>query len=395
VPAHVLPELDGLRGLAILIVLLFHCGAVIGFVLQGSGRAALPAPLALIRAGHTGVTLFFVLSAFLLSLPLLRRQADDRFDTRAFYRRRALRILPLYWCVLVAGGVLAATRWEDVLRVIPHLVFANGVSPAVPKIHPYTDVTWSLATEAQFYLLLPALPWALASRGRRRLGWVVLGCGAAVYGALLGGAFIGLMGPAGWFVGLTVVGRAPVFVCGILAAWVYLRFGDRLRHWRPLAVWGDVALVGCFVALELLLRPVAREGFLRWEFPPYVAWHVVEGALWAAVLLLVIVAPLRLRRVFVSRAMAWLGLVSYSIYLLHWPMLLGSGRLLRRAFPGAGWDGVGVAWLVGTVAAIGVLSALTYRFIERPFLVRKASPRRRVRDDAEAPPPALASAGGR
>src|SRR4029453_9298894 len=97
-----LPELEGLRGLAILLVVAFHCHSVACGIARedACGRA----PLALIGAGHTGVGLFFVLSAFLLSLPFLRESAGGTKVSRwRFYQRRALRILPLYWGVLAVG----------------------------------------------------------------------------------------------------------------------------------------------------------------------------------------------------------------------------------------------------------------------------------------------------
>jgi peptidoglycan/LPS O-acetylase OafA/YrhL len=383
-----LPELEGLRGLAILIVVLYHTSAVSNFVLMWTGHKA-TVPLALVRAGHTGVTLFFALSAFLLALPMLGRAGSrGRASVASFYRRRALRILPLYWTVLVVGACLAASQLSGVLRIVPYLAFLNGIW-VFPQVSPYTEVTWSLATEVQFYLLLPLLPWVMVSRART---WTALLLAAAAYGALLAGVFVVTLGPAGWRFGSTIIGRGPIFACGIAAAWIYLRYGPALRTSWPVRAFGDVALVVCFVLLELLLRWNLRVGYLNAEFPPYVAWHAAEGVLWTLILLLVVTAPLKLRALLVNPVMLRLGVLSYSIYLLHWPLLLWSRGLLKQTFPQAGWNLMGAAWLVGTLVGIVLVSELTYRFIELPFLRRKS---RVVPSEVEvpsAPAPALDTA---
>lgn len=211
----------------------------------------------------------------------------------------------------------------------------------------------------------------------------------------MGGFLSSLMGPAVWRVGSTLIGRGPVFALGIAAAWIYLRHGSWLRAWWPMRAFGDVALVVCLVLLEqllgrleIVLRWNMRDGYITGEFPPYVAWHAAEGLLWALVLLLVVVAPLRLRALFVHPVMLRLGVLSYSIYLLHWPLLGWSRALLKKTFPQAGWNPLGAAWLVGTLAVIVLASHLTYRFIELPFLRRKA---RALPADAEAQPASVSA----
>src|SRR5205085_9108025 len=129
-----------------------------------------------LRTGFTGVSLFFILSAFLLSLPFLERaRAGRRIDVRRFYARRALRILPLYWFVVAVTAVCCATQIRDVVFAWPHMLFLQPLGlPAMEDVRPYGSVWWSLGTEAQFYLLLPLLPCCLASRTGRRLGLAAL-----------------------------------------------------------------------------------------------------------------------------------------------------------------------------------------------------------------------------
>jgi peptidoglycan/LPS O-acetylase OafA/YrhL len=113
-------------------------------------------------------------------------------------------------------------------------------------------------------------------------------------------------------------------------------------------------------------------GPLRVQMPPLHAWHVLAGVLWASVLLLLIIAPLRLKPLLANPVLERLGLLSYSLYLLHVPILIAGLRNLRQA----GWIEAGWSVRGGLAAAVLLLicvgaSELTYRFIERPFLVRK------------------------
>ena len=105
----------------------------------------------------------------------------------------------------------------------------------------------------------------------------------------------------------------------------------------------------------------------------FMAWHIVEGALWATVLLLVLLAPLRGKALLCNRAWATIGLLSYSIYLLHLPLLARLLAALNHWLPGRfmGWHRATVLAVPFLSAACIAAAALTYRFIERPFLRRK------------------------
>ena len=114
-----LPELESLRGVAILLVFWFHVEGILCIPFERPQQVEVPWQ-ALIRAGHTGVSLFFVLSAFLLSLPFWREPAGGPHLSIARYAsRRALRILPLYWFAVVVGTVLTASQLADLGRAVP------------------------------------------------------------------------------------------------------------------------------------------------------------------------------------------------------------------------------------------------------------------------------------
>src|SRR5215475_5521828 len=121
------PELESLRGLAILLVFVFHADGVLLAPFRSHVGAQSPLPLAFVWAGHSGVTLFFVLSAFLLSLPFLDEANGGRPVSRPhFYERRALRILPLYVAVVVVGTILTSRTLADLWRGLPYLAFLQS-----------------------------------------------------------------------------------------------------------------------------------------------------------------------------------------------------------------------------------------------------------------------------
>ena len=378
-PQRYFPEVESLRGVAIALVFLYH---VAGFVdgTRGQRLGLVVSPLrAFVHGGQTGVSLFFVLSAFLLSLPFLAESAGNvRVNRRRYYERRALRILPLYWTAVMATSVAQAHRPTDVLRGAPYLFFLNSLPAFNRTLAPLNAPWWSLATEVQFYLLLPLLPSALGSRRGRYAAAVGLLGYVAVYVAFLRGALVAES--IEWRIVLahSVFGRAPVFAAGILVAGLFHRFGDRMQRWcsqQPLVRAGgaDAMFLALLVGLGCLLRQVVFHGYWEMELAAQ-AWHVLEGVLWGAVLFLLLVAPVRIKPLFANRPLAMIGLLSYSIYLVHVPLLYLSLKPLYFPEPGtfAGWHWTDVARIAALAAACLAVSTMTYRVIERPFLVRKA-----------------------
>ncbi len=374
--ADYFPELESLRGIAITLVFVFHVAGVL-LLLPRVERPSLP--LGFVYAGHTGVSLFFVLSAFLLSLPFLREvRGGPRVRRRQYFVRRALRILPLYYCAVVIGTVFTASRPGEGLHGLPYLFFLNAFGVAAPLL-PFSNVWWSLATEVQFYLCLPLLAF-LASPGRGRMfGAALLGIYVVAYGAFLAGHLRARTIAGQIELSDSLFGRAPLFFWGIAAAWVHDRAGARLRDRLNTSSWlrrggADLALLGVLTGLAALLSWAAAGGIRKTEQVPTQAWHGLEGGLWAAVLLFLLVAPLRTKRLFCNRATRTLGVLSYSIYLIHLPLAQSFFLGLRRARLGTftGWSGESLLATLALAATCLALSAVSYRLIERPFLVRKA-----------------------
>jgi peptidoglycan/LPS O-acetylase OafA/YrhL len=376
--ARYLPELESLRGIAMLLVFFFHLDVVIRGTLLRVGEVVVSPALAYVVAGHSGVDLFFVLSAFLLCLPFLAQAAGGKpVSVPYYFARRALRILPLYYAAVIVGSILRAATPADLLRGLPYLFFLNGFAGMTTALVPYSNVWWSLATEAQFYVVLPFLPLVLRSRLGRLAGAAAVVLWAGAYAAFLRGQLQAQTIEGQLMLGLSLFGRAPLFLAGIAAAWFYLHHGE---YWRrrlaavPLLRNGgaDLFLLALITTLGYLLRWAVWIGAARVKGPPFHAWHVPVAVLWAALLVVLLIAPLRLKALFSNRVLNRLGVLSYSIYIVHVPVQTYALYFCRHRWTSfLGWN----AYTALTASVIGVLcvalAELTYRAIERPFLIRK------------------------
>jgi peptidoglycan/LPS O-acetylase OafA/YrhL len=359
------PDIEALRGVAIALVVLFHVqGVVTGYSPFVQRAATLPG--AFILGGHTGVTLFFVLSGFLLAPPfLVEAMGGPVVARRTYFERRVRRIVPLYYLFVVIASVATAGLTWQVLCGIPFLFFVNSVVKPVPDLFPWSGVWWSLATEAQFYLLLPLL----ASVARRSSGRRVLAVLLALYVA----AYVAAV--AGWvehgtqasriLLFASVFGRGPAFMLGALAAMLApaLRAATNSRSGR-VRMAPDVVLMFVALGLGLLLQKVTAVSYIVAELHRQ-WWHIPEALLWSSVVLLFIAWPVRARRWLCNRGMRALGRWSYSLYLIHFPVLWFAfqtpGTPLRCG--GLMEDLIAAGILAACVAA----SAFSYRFLERPF----------------------------
>lgn len=350
-----LHELESLRGVAILLVILFHCWGVSGLQFT----AETPMPLAFIAAGNTGVTLFFVLSGFLLSLPWLRALREDSPapSVKRFLWARVLRILPLYYAALLFTLAVMGK---------PEVIFRAAAFQFVGyELFPYSVVWWTLGTEVQFYLLLP-LAMLLLHAGR--IGWLILG---ALLTAWLASYCLWLLpGPAAGekfshSFTHSLFGRLPAFFLGCAAAWAYLLAGQR----RLPGYAGTLLCAGCLLALALVLNATMEMGPKRAEQH----WHLhhsYESLAWAGVILALLLSNFPGKWTLVNLPLAILGKLSYSLYLIHVPVLFYLIYPARTAIGDAAYHDSASLYLV-CLAGIAIsiaLSALTYRTIEKPFL---------------------------
>ena len=295
------PDLDGLRAIAVGLVILTHA--------QWPWRN---------NGGDAGVTAFFVLSGYVITRLLLRQHAEGRADVLGFYRRRLVRLGPALLALLaftLVTGILIGwpTQWR--LGIVSCLIYvSNWVQVVGINIDPLGH-TWSLAIEEQFYLLWPALLFAVMARRRHWLipATIVL----IVVGSLIRVASSGL------FEYFSTFTRADAILLGCLVALTGIR----------LPAWTAAAGLAGLVAVALLLAP--ENHALAIPLSMFAAAAVISGEF----------RPL-------SR-FAPAGLRAYSLYLWNWPMVL-----LFGAIPG-----------LAVVLTI-VVGELSFRLFEAPVLRR-------------------------
>jgi peptidoglycan/LPS O-acetylase OafA/YrhL len=297
------PPLDGLRGVAIVAVLATH----ISFLDDGAYRFAL-------RGGYLGVDVFVVLSAFLIGSVLLRSLSTDRFSTGDFARRRLRRLWPALLVFLVVESIVALGFGESVLRQAGQVLWATtftfnwqwlaSSSPPFALAH-----LWSLALEAQFYVLM-AFGLVL---GRRWLNRPV------AVAAALGGLAL-----------LVALWRAWLFHRGVPIAELYVRTDTRADSmalglaaavlWRAgllsrrtltaVSVPAVVFLAGCLVFVGVESSWLYRGGFTLVAIAAAVVVATVATSdTWG-------------NNVLSGRPLRWIGARSYSLYLWHLPIYI-------------------------------------------------------------------------
>lgn len=360
---EVVGEFDGIRGLAIAMVLMFHLGHGVLTVEPGSALAYLLVPLRMLWAG---VDLFFVLSGFLICGILIRERNSSGYFP-VFYGRRALRILPLYGLLLLLfllGVALQQHGVVDAPRLFAesagwgwYLVFGQNFHQAfgLGQIN-FLSVSWSLAVEEQMYLLLPLLVWW----SRRHLGWLAVLFVALVLSAVLARALIAAQVPADDAERICYVlpwTRWDAFgVGGLLALAAY--------RW-PLAArpaWRTPAWIGLLTGLAGMAVVAHGEHLGQQRFIPIV---LAFGSL---LLLALVLDPGHwLRRLLRLRPLRWLGKVSYGLYLWHIPIL--GVYLWAAGLPEQPLVSVRPGWITLAATLTTLLVAwASFRWFEAPLL---------------------------
>jgi peptidoglycan/LPS O-acetylase OafA/YrhL len=367
-PTSRFPALDGLRGLAALAVVTTH----VGFQ---TGRTGRHGPVGwLLARGDFGVTVFFLLSGFLLYRPLSARPVR----LGSYLRRRAFRVLPVYFvAVVLALSLLPENGDAGVATWVKHLLLVQVyVDTQLPD--GLTQM-WSLCTEVAFYLALPLIA-AAALRLRRRRGQDV---GEGTDLALLAGMLVlGVAWTAASARGGVLPPTANLWLPGY-ADWFALGMGLAVLHARVARVpeqplsralrdLGAAPGTCLAVALPLFLLAATALGGPRLLDPPTaleaVLKHVLYGfsALW--LLLPVVFAPASgsaWTRVLTSRPLHAIGQVSYSLFALHLLLLYVVVEAVGGPFTGH----FATVWL-GTVALSLAASAVSFRLVERPMTRR-------------------------
>ena len=387
--ANRLPELDGVRGLAILLVLVWHYVISAVAVEPFSWQAYALVPF---RLMWTGVDLFFVLSGFLIGGILYDAKGTDTYY-RTFYLRRIHRITPLYlvWVALfVVGLYLSRFTKNDHLHAIfnsevpawSYLLFLQNFFMSSHKAFgpQWMGITWSLAIEEQFYLLLPLFIRRFRFKGIACLALtsIIL---APVFRTVLSIHGNPLIGPY-----VLLPARADALGFGVLvalacrseAAWQWLA-SHRGLLFRVFILLGSGVVY-------LTLKPAGL----------YTVGLTWIAGFYATGLTLVVVNPGSVESAFFrGRALVQLGTLAYGVYLIH----QGINYLFHYALLGAepsinNWPALSVTVL--SLIVVMLVSSLSWRLYERP-LIRRAHSRYRYRTNSErdqAETPAVAQALG-
>jgi peptidoglycan/LPS O-acetylase OafA/YrhL len=330
-------DIDGLRALAVISVVIFHAFSW------------------LIPGGYAGVDVFFVISGYLITTNILNGLNESTFTIQGFYQRRVRRIFPALVTMLAlvyAFGwfVLLATEYRQLGKhvgsgasFISNIILwqESGYFDTSSAVKPLTHL-WSLGIEEQFYIVWPLLLWAIFKLRLHILtSTVVLAVVSFGFGL--------------WSLDNDVVGAyySPInrfwelLIGAILAAVMLKRtYGDKATKWQQ---------AGSIVGLSLIIFTLfSLDG--QSSFP---GWNALAPTVGAALMIGCGPQTLTARRVFSLRAIVWVGLISFPLYLWHWP-LLTFARIISSAMPTA-------QVRFGAVVLSVVLSWATYRLIEKPL----------------------------
>ena len=338
------PEIDGLRALAVIPVILFHAG------------------FDLFSGGFVGVDVFFVISGYLITTIIIDDIEKDRFSIANFYERRARRLLPALFVVMLVC-IPFALMWmlpsqmrdfsESLIAVslfASNILFAgdSGYFAAAAEKKPLLH-TWSLAVEEQYYLLFPIFLVLLWRFGKNKVFWII---------AILAAISL-LLSEWGWrnnpmdnfYLAPT---RAWELFAGSIAAFAAQKNGIQKNN--PLAILGLLAIIGAIFAYD--------------ETTPFPSLYALAPVLGAILLVLYAGEETLVAKLLSSRLFVGTGLISYSAYLWHQP-LFAFARIRLVQQPSE-------ALLLTLSAASLGLAYLSWRFVEHPFRRRSVLERKTV-----------------
>jgi peptidoglycan/LPS O-acetylase OafA/YrhL len=337
-------DIDGLRAIAVGLVILFHYG-VPGF-----------------GGGFVGVDIFFVISGFLIGGIIDRELGTGRFSFLGFYERRVRRIFPALFAMLfvsaaAAGALLfpgdlmrfgesaaaAALFWSNI-----HFLNVAGYWDVAASSKPLLH-TWSLAVEEQFYLIFPLILFAMR-RWRRERKLVA----------------VAVMLAASFAASVWAVKAAPTaaFYLAPYRFWEFL-MGAGLVMWRP-AMPSRLAATAMGLAG---LAMIAYAGVTLSRGAAFPGAAAILPCLGTTLLIHAGTAQQNVvARLLGRKPVVFIGLISYSLYLWHWPVFVFAQVWLFRA--PTGWESAGLA------ALTFMLSVLSWRYVEQPFRHKRAVPRK-------------------
>lgn len=341
-------DIDGLRGVAVALVVAFHLQTVMS------------------HGGFIGVDIFFVISGFLITSILIRDLDRSRYSMTTFYVRRVRRIAPALIAVLTftsigayfvllpqeliryAHSLLASIFFASNFYQWIHSGYFDAQSASNPLLH-----TWSLAVEEQFYIVFPPLMYLLHRYARAKMAWILAGLALLSFGISAWSAY-----RSADFAFYFPVSRAWELLVGSLLAMAPAPQIQRKAVKDGAAILG-VLLIGFAI-------------FKYHYYTPFPGVAALAPCLGAA-LIIGTGGETFIGRLLSWRPLVWLGMISYSLYLWHWPLIVFESMGISVGVQGR------VPRQVVLFAISVAISALSWRFIEQPFRGRRwAVPARTV-----------------
>ena len=352
--------LDGLRGLAVLLVLVYHLHEYVPILWPGTSAFGLPASGAVNRSMGffwIGVDLFYVLSGFFIGGAVLRPR---EWHPQAFIKSRLTRILPAYYVSMVIvllvleRGMLGNLQgWVNI--ALHTLMMHNLQSWSMFSINgPY----WTLGVEFGFYVLM----LTLAPLWRTPKGWLLIPLMFAVCYVWRAGIMVGMAPADRFFWASQLFGTLDEFALGIVVAFLHQRgLLTRAASPKTLLIGGAMALVGVALVLACLHHYISLPTDYWQSFHTVMYSRTVLAAGFALLIaaFLVLAQTALLRNTVRFSGLGWLGMVSFSVYLFHSPVFL----LMHRHL--APWFGPSGLWNLVAVALTCVIAYANHRWIER------------------------------
>jgi peptidoglycan/LPS O-acetylase OafA/YrhL len=345
-----IPEVDQIRAFAATLVLSYHClqliGAQLAFHANFDERIHYLFPsnpiIAFIEEGHSGVTLFIVLSGFILSLGAIKHEV--RYTQ--FLLARILRIYPVLIVCAVVGAYVGQSSLASFLTSVLPVNLPGGINSY------FVGMFWAVAIEFQCYLIFPFLIRFSNEKGTIFLVQVIA---VAIVLRFLAVAAEGVTARdiSYW----TVIGRIDEFCIGMIAARLYL------NH-KPGAIWFIPAAIGVVVMLVVFNKLGGRPSEHRWK----IIWPTIEASVWACFIVTYLAAGRMLPQV-IGRMTARLGEISYSSYMFHFVIIFTVVRYkVYVQLTGNGYYDALLTTLLVVLPATICVALLSYATVELPFL---------------------------
>ncbi|KZS48123.1 hypothetical protein AWU65_20420 [Paenibacillus glucanolyticus] len=364
-----LNDIEAFRGIAALLVFYFH--ANMHYFHYFDRLTDYNLLLTLFFEGHTGVSLFFVISGFLLSMSWVNKR---EINLKQYYINRLIRILPLYYISLVF--FITVQKVGELSGVIPYFLFLHNTGITKADLGDAAGIYWSLGPEVHFYIILPFLMLYFNNK-------------KILYGLILISLIIKSVFP----LGDSIFGRIDQFLIGVLACDIYFNKFKKItiQQWKA---WTAFLLAS--IGLIILLKYLSSLGGYK-AIPAsttlYTFYRTGEALLWATILVSFMLIKSKLKIIVTNPMTTVIGLCSYSVYIWHYLIIfvLKDYRMnFHLVFQNLFGEHLNIEFLVYStfiiLPVVLLVAFASYLYIERPFLLLKKGHSKKVKDSNSTTP---------